>query len=195
MNTPLEKHSFFLRFLVSIYFVDTKKYTHTLEGKTFTVELNNWAQQASGSVLVRLGDTLVLATAVASPKAREGTDFFPLTVDYEEKYYAAGKILGSRFIKRETRPSDEAILVMRLVDRTIRPRFSMGMRNDVQVVITALSVDGENDPDVLAGQLGADVEIRGGHAAMPHHSSKEREELDKWTKSHASTWGPRVGRR
>jgi len=158
VNTPLEKHSFFLRFLVSIYFVDTKKYTHTLEGKTFTVELNNWAQQASGSVLVRLGDTLVLATAVASPKAREGTDFFPLTVDYEEKYYAAGKILGSRFIKRETRPSDEAILVMRLVDRTIRPRFSMGMRNDVQVVITALSVDGENDPDILA-ILGASLAL------------------------------------
>lgn len=131
-------------------FVEIKKYTHTVEGKTFTVELNNWAEQASGSVLVRLGDTIVLATAVISPKAREGTDFFPLTVDYEEKYYATGKILGSRFIKRETRPTEEAILVMRLVDRTIRPRFNLGMRNDVQVVITALSVDGENDPDILA---------------------------------------------
>ncbi|MBI2122238.1 MAG: polyribonucleotide nucleotidyltransferase [Candidatus Sungbacteria bacterium] len=127
-----------------------KKYTRTVGGKTFTVELNNWAEQASGSVLVRVGDTVVLSTAVISPKAREGTDFFPLTVDYEEKYYATGKILGSRFIKRETRPTEEAILVMRLVDRTIRPRFNLGMRNEVQVVITALSVDGENDPDILA---------------------------------------------
>lgn len=130
--------------------MEIKKYTRTVGGKTFTVELNNWAEQASGSVLVRVGDTVVLSTAVISPKAREGTDFFPLTVDYEEKYYATGKILGSRFIKRETRPTEEAILVMRLVDRTIRPRFNLGMRNEVQVVITALSVDGENDPDILA---------------------------------------------
>jgi polyribonucleotide nucleotidyltransferase len=91
---------------------------------------------------------VVLATAVMSKNMREGIDFFPLMVDYEEKLYAAGKIKGSRFIKRETRPSDEAILSGRLIDRTIRPLFPEGMRNDVQVIITVLSVDGENDPDI-----------------------------------------------
>lgn len=103
-----------------------------------------------------MGDTVVLATATMNPNAREGGDFFPLTVDYEEKYYATGKILGSRFVKRETRPSEEAILVMRLVDRTIRPRFDYRMRNEVQVVITALAIDETNDPDIcalLAGSL------------------------------------------
>lgn len=114
------------------------------------MELNNWAEQANGSVVVRLGDTMVLATAVMNPAPREGGDFFPLTVDYEEKFYAAGKILGSRFVKRETRPSEEAILVMRMIDRTIRPRFNLKMRNETQVVITALSIDEENDPDIPA---------------------------------------------
>ncbi len=128
----------------------TKTYSHTISGKTFRVELNNWAEQASGSALVRLGDTVVFATATMSPQAREGVDFFPLTVDYEEKFYAAGKILGSRFIKRETRPSEEAILVMRMIDRTIRPRFDHRMRNEVQLVVTALAIDGENDPDIPA---------------------------------------------
>lgn len=127
-----------------------KKYSRELAGKKFEIEINDWALQASGSVLVRLGDTLVLATAVISPQTREGGDFFPLTVDYEEKFYAAGKILGSRFVKRETRPSEEAILVMRMIDRTIRPRFDPRMRNEVQVVVTTLAVDDQNDPDVPA---------------------------------------------
>jgi len=130
--------------------VDKKTYSHTLGGKTFNIELNNWAEQASGSVLVRLGDTMVLATAVMNPNPREGGDFLPLTVDYEERFSAAGKILGSRFIKRETRPSEEAILVMRLIDRTIRPRFDMRIRNEIQVVVTALSIDEDNDPDMPA---------------------------------------------
>lgn len=130
--------------------MDSKTYSYSLEGKAFTVELNNWAEQANGSVLVRLGDTMVLATAVMSPVAREGGDFFPLTVDYEEKFYATGKILGSRFVKRETRPSEEAILVDRLIDRTIRPRFDMRQRQEVQVVVTTLSIDDENDPDIVA---------------------------------------------
>ena len=126
-----------------------KTYTLTLEGKTFTVELNNWAHQAHGSVLVRVGDTVVLATAVMNPHPREGGgDFFPLTVDYEEKFYASGKILGSRFMKRETRPSEEAILVSRLIDRSIRPRFDMRIRNEVQIITTVLSIDDKNDPDV-----------------------------------------------
>lgn len=127
-----------------------KTYSYSLGGKTFLVELNNWAEQANGSVLVRIGDTMVLATAVMNPAARQSGDFFPLTVDYEEKFYAAGKILGSRFVKRETRPSEEAILADRLIDRSIRPRFDMRMRNEVQVVITVLSVDSENDPDISA---------------------------------------------
>ncbi|MEK9194984.1 MAG: polyribonucleotide nucleotidyltransferase, partial [Patescibacteria group bacterium] len=130
-----------------------------LEGKTLTVELNNWAEQAHGSVLVRMGDTVVLATAVMNHHPREGgADFFPLSVDYEEKFYATGKILGSRFIKRETRPSEEAILVSRLIDRSIRPRFDMRMRNEVQVVITVLSIDEKNDPDVPA-LLGASLAL------------------------------------
>lgn len=125
-------------------------YTHRLGDKTLTVELNNWAEHADGSVVVRLGDTMILVTAVMNPHPREGGDFFPLTVDYEERFSAAGKILGSRFIKRETRPSEEAVLAMRLVDRTIRPRFDHRMRNEVQIVVTALSMDDQNDPDVLA---------------------------------------------
>ncbi len=130
--------------------MESKTYSHSLAGKTFLVELNNWAEQASGSVLVRLGDTVVLATAVMAKNQREGGDFFPLTVDYEERFYAAGKILGSRFIKRETRPSEEAILVDRLIDRSIRPRFDLRIRNEVQIVVTALSIDDQNDPDIVA---------------------------------------------
>lgn len=128
--------------------MEKKTYSLSLEGKQVVVELTNWAEQANGSVLVRLGDTLVLGTAVMSASSREGGDFFPLMVDYEEKFYATGKILGSRFVKRETRPSEGAILAGRMIDRSIRPRFDMRMRNDVQVVITILSVDGENDPDI-----------------------------------------------
>lgn len=130
------------------YRMESKTYSRSIGGKTFTVELTNWAEQANGSVLVRIGDTLVLGTAVMSPTAREVGDFFPLTIDYEEKFYAAGKILGSRFVKRETRPSEEAILVSRLIDRSIRPRFDMRMRNDIHIVVTVLSIDEQNDPDV-----------------------------------------------
>lgn len=131
--------------------METKKYSLALEGKTLEVELTNWAEQANGSVIVRLGDTMVLATAVMSSHPREGEgDFFPLTVDYEEKFYAAGKILGSRFVRRETRPSEEAILISRAIDRSIRPRFDLRIRNEVHVVVTVLSIDDENDPDVPA---------------------------------------------
>lgn len=133
-----------------ISIVNYTTYTHTLEGKTFEVMLTDWAEQANGSVVVRLGGTMVLATAVMSPSSREGIDFFPLTVDYEEKFYATGKILGSRFVKRETRPSEEAILAGRLIDRAIRPRFDERMRSEVQVVVTVLSTDNENDPDIPA---------------------------------------------
>jgi DNA polymerase III epsilon subunit family exonuclease len=118
-------------------------------GQGFSLEAGKLAEQADGAVIVRYGDTVVLATAVASKAPREGVDFFPLTVDYEERMYAAGKIPGG-FIKRESRPSEAAILAMRLTDRPLRPLFPKGFRNDVQVVLTVLSADQENDPDILA---------------------------------------------
>lgn len=121
----------------------------TIAGKTLRLETGVLAGQASGAVLVRYGDTLVLCTAVVSSSPREGIDFFPLTVDMEEKLYAAGKIPGG-FPKREGRPSEQAILSGRLVDRPIRPLFPKGFRNDVQVVCTVLSADQENAPDILA---------------------------------------------
>ncbi len=126
------------------------KIASDLAGKPFSMETGLLALQADGSVLAKLGDTVVLATAVMSKSLREGMSYFPLLVDYEERLYAAGKIKGSRFIKREGRATDEAILSGRLIDRTIRPLFPDGMRNDVQVVATILSVDEVNDPDVLA---------------------------------------------
>lgn len=121
-----------------------------IAGQHFSMESGVLAQQANGSILARLGDTVVLATAVMSKKARENIDYFPLLVDYEERLYAAGKIKGSRFIKREGRATDEAILSGRLVDRSLRPLFPDGMRNDVQIVATILSVDEVNDPDIVA---------------------------------------------
>jgi len=117
-------------------------------GRTLTVEVGKLAGQAHGACTVRYGDTVVLATVVRGAKPREGVDYFPLMVDYEEKMYAAGKIKGSRFIKREGRASDEAILTARLIDRSVRPLFKETERKDVQVVLTVLSVDNENDPDV-----------------------------------------------
>ncbi len=117
-------------------------------GQSFSLEAGKLAEQADGAVLVRYGDTILLATAV-SAEPREGIDFFPLTVDYEERMYAAGKIPGG-FIKRESRPSEAAILAMRLTDRPIRPLFPKGYKNDVQIVLTVLSADQENDPDILA---------------------------------------------
>ena len=125
------------------------KHEAEIGGKSFSLEAGKLAEQADGAVIVRYGDTVVLATAVASKEPREGADFFPLTVDYEERMYAAGKIPGG-FIKRESRPSEAAILAMRLTDRPIRPLFPKGYFNDVQVVLTVLSTDMENDPDILA---------------------------------------------
>ena len=111
-------------------------------------EFTDLAERANGSVLVRYGNTIILATAVMSEKDKTGGDYLPLTVDYEEKFYASGQILGSRFIRREGRPSDEAILSGRIVDRTIRPLFDQWIRRDIQVIITVLSID-EDDPDFL----------------------------------------------
>jgi len=114
-----------------------------------SIETGRLAKQAGGSVVLRYGDTVVLVTATRSVEPREGTDFFPLTVDYEERLYAVGKIPGG-FIKREGRPSEKAILAARLIDRPIRPLFPKGYRNDVHVVATVLSVDQDNPQDVIA---------------------------------------------
>ena len=120
-----------------------------LGGRKLTVEHGKMAKQANGAVLVRYGDTVVLVTTTASKAPREGVDFFPLTVDYEEKMYAAGKIPGG-FIKREGRPSSDAVLCARLIDRPIRPLFPDGFRNDVQIVATVLSVEQDNPPEIAA---------------------------------------------
>lgn len=122
------------------------------------ISFGQMANLATGSVTVRYGDTMVLATAVVANEARDGVDFFPLLIDYEERLYAAGKISGSRFIKREGRPSEEAILTCRLIDRPIRPLFPKNYRKDVQVIITTLAYDGENDPDIL-GMIGASAAL------------------------------------
>lgn len=126
-----------------------KKYSIEVGGKTMTAEFTDLAEQANGSVILRYGNTAVLATAVMSGRTRDDIDYFPLTVDYEERFYAAGQILGSRFMRREGRPSDQAILSGRVVDRTIRPLFPQHIRNEVQVVITVLALD-EEDPDQVA---------------------------------------------
>jgi len=118
-------------------------------GRTFTAETGKFAKQASGSVMCRYGDTVVLVTATMAKQAREGIDFFPLLVDYEERMYAAGKIPGG-FIKREGRPSEAAILAGRMIDRPIRPLFPEGFRNDVQIVATVLSVEPGVEPSIVA---------------------------------------------
>lgn len=130
--------------------MEAQKIVVEVGGKEISFETGKLAGQADGAVLARVGDTVVLATAVLGKSAREGIDYFPLLVDYEERLYAAGKIKGSRWIKREGRATDEAILKGRVIDRTLRPMFPDGMRNDVQVIATVLSIDGENEPDMLA---------------------------------------------
>ncbi len=120
-----------------------------VDGKTLEVEINDLAERANGSVWIKLGNTIIMATAVMAKKEIEGSDFFPLTVTYEEKYYAVGKILGSRFLKRESRPSEKAILNSRLIDRAIRPLFPDNFKREVQIIATCISWDKENDPAVL----------------------------------------------
>ena len=138
--------------------MEVKKFETEIAGRKLVVETGLLAQQANASVTVRYGDTVVLATAVMSPNAREGVNYFPLMVDYEEKFYASGKIKGSRFIKREGRPTDEAVLNGRLIDRTLRPLFDQQMRNEVQVIVTVLSIDQENDP-ALVGAIAASTAL------------------------------------
>src|SRR5919107_515251 len=118
-------------------------------GRPLILETGKIARQADGAVVATYGETKVLATVVAAKQPREGVDFLPLTVDYQEKYYAAGRIPGGYF-KREGRPTEKETLVSRLIDRPIRPLFAEGWRNETQVIVTVLSHDLENDPDVVA---------------------------------------------
>jgi len=173
-----------------------KEFYIDVGGKQLRIETGELAQLANASAIVRMGGTVVLATAVMGKEPREGIDYFPLLVDYEERLYAAGKIKGSRFIKREGRPSDEAILTARMVDRAIRPLFPEHIKNDVQIVLTVLSWDQENDPDVLSliaastvltisdipwnGPItGARVGIINGEFILnPSYAAREKSDLD-----------------
>lgn len=134
-----------------------KSFRMELAGRSLIVETGKMAKQASGAVLVRYGETVVLVTSTASKEAREGMDFFPLTVDYEEKMYAVGKMPGG-FLRREGRPGNSAILNARLIDRPIRPLFDKRCRNDIHVMATVLSVDYDNAPE-LCGMLGASASL------------------------------------
>jgi polyribonucleotide nucleotidyltransferase len=172
-----------------------EKITAQLGDKQITIETGKLAKQADGAVTVQLGETIVVVAAVAATKAKEGQDFFPLTVDYREKAAAAGKIPGSYF-KREGRPTEKEILTSRLTDRPIRPLFPKGWYNEVQVQSIVLSADGENDPDILsiigasaslmvsdipwAGPLGAVRvgRINGKFVANPTHSDMQESDLD-----------------
>lgn len=159
-----------------------KAYSLEVGGKTMTASFSDLAGKANGSVMLRLGDTVVLATAVAGKAPRPGVDFLPLTVDYEERFYASGEILGSRFLRREGKPSDTAILSGRMVDRSIRPLFDRRMREDVQIVITVLSM-GTEDPDMLAMNAASlalsvsDIPWRGPIGAVRVSIEKEGDEL------------------
>lgn len=128
----------------------THSYEVDFAGKKLKLETGKLAGLAEGSIVATCNETVIMATAVVGKEPREGVDFFPLLVDFEERFYAAGKISGSRFIKREGRPSDSAILAARKIDRPLRPLFPKTYRNDVQVVITVLSYDGSVDPDAMA---------------------------------------------
>jgi polyribonucleotide nucleotidyltransferase len=125
------------------------RYEMSLAGRPLIIETGKLAGQANGAVTVQYGETIVLATATATREPRPDIDFFPLTVDYEERLYAAGKIPGG-FFKREGRPTEQPILTCRLTDRPIRPLFPKGFRNDVQIVVAVLSADQENEPDILS---------------------------------------------
>ncbi len=134
--------------------MQTQRFAIDFGGKPLTIEVGKFASAANGSCTVQYGNTVVLATAVISKDIRPGMGFFPLMVDFEEKLYAAGRIKGSRFIKREGRPTDEAVLNARFIDRAIRPLFDQHIQNDVQVIVTVLAFDGENDADI-PGLIGA----------------------------------------
>jgi len=129
--------------------LNKKQFTTEVAGKKLTLEVSDIAKQANAAVLGTFGDTSVLVTATMSKEDR-AIDYLPLVIDYEERFYAAGKIIGSRFIRREGRPSEEAVLSGRLIDRSLRPLFDQRLRRDIQIIVTVLSYDEENDPDFIA---------------------------------------------
>ncbi|PIT89102.1 MAG: polyribonucleotide nucleotidyltransferase, partial [Candidatus Levybacteria bacterium CG10_big_fil_rev_8_21_14_0_10_36_7] len=174
-----------------------KEYSMNFAGKPLAVEFTDLADQADGSVLVTHGKTKVFASAVMSKKANQSAGWFPLVVNYEEKFYSAGKILGSRFMRREGRPSDEATLTSRIIDRTIRPLFNHSVRNEIQIIVYALTVDGENDTDIPAviaaslaiatsdipwgGPVGATricLDENGGFVINGNHELREKTKMD-----------------
>src|SRR5688572_20118054 len=120
---------------------DIKRFQAEWGGKTLTIETGKMALQANASVTVQYGDTVVLCAVTLASRPRDFVDFFPLSVEYQEKLYASGKIKSSRFIKREGRPTDEAVMTGRMIDRSIRPLFPYGIRHDVQVVVECLAAD------------------------------------------------------
>src|SRR5512146_1342027 len=126
-----------------------KKFTASVGGQTITLETGRLAGQAGGAVTIQLGDSMVFAAATMAAEPREGYDFFPLTVEYEERMYAGGRIPGS-FFRREGRPSTEAILTARLTDRPLRPPFNSDLHNHVQITLLSVSADTENPLDILA---------------------------------------------
>lgn len=136
--------------------MNTESFKLNIDNKVLEVEFNNLAERTNSSVFVKVGNTVLMATVVMSNKEIEGIDFFPLTVAYEERFYAVGKILGSRFTKREGRPSEQSILTSRLIDRTVRPLFPKNFRREVQVIITCLSWDKETDLASL-GMIAASI--------------------------------------
>ena len=138
-------------------FEDYKVFKTTFAGRELTVETGKRCGLANGSCWIRYGETVVMVNVTASAKPRDGVDFFPLAVDYEEKLYAVGKIPGG-FLKREGRPSEKAILTSRVVDRPMRPLFPKDMRNDVAITMTVLSVDPDCSPEIL-GMIGASIAV------------------------------------
>ncbi|MBP5662485.1 MAG: polyribonucleotide nucleotidyltransferase, partial [Clostridia bacterium] len=137
--------------------MDFKQFKTMYAGRELTIETGKYCGQTNGSCVVRCGDTVVMVSATMSKQPREGMDFFPLSVEFEEKQYSVGNIPGS-FLRREGRASEKAILTSRLIDRPIRPLFPKGLFNDVQIVATCLSVDRNNMPDVLA-MIGSSVAL------------------------------------
>jgi len=172
------------------------KFNKEIGGKNFEVEIDTLAEQANGSIFVRMGDTLVMAAATMSPQDLEGLDFFPLTVEFQEKFYAAGKILGSRFVRREGRPSEESILTSRMIDRCVRPLFPNGLKREIQIIVSCYSFDEENDPDipaVMAASLALGIsdipwngpvapirvaKIDGKLVLNPNYADREKEHLE-----------------
>ena len=138
-------------------FENYKKFNYTYAGRPLVVESGKLAGLANGSVLVRYGETAILACATASERPRDGIDFLPLSVDYEERMYAAGKIPGG-YLKREGKPSEKAILTSRVIDRPIRPLFPKDLRNDVALSLTVLSVDNDCSPEITA-MIGASIAL------------------------------------